>query len=103
MAMSFHFSYRFRISRGVAESCLSTRRCSSMHHMPYCAYIIYGMSKPLVVLQHNASNQRRVFASVLDAIVRLSQLEIANEGRRVMTAGGNARDEAEGRRMTQNP
>jgi len=44
--MSFHFSYRLRISRGADASCLSTRRCSSIRHMPYCAYAIYDMSRP---------------------------------------------------------
>lgn len=48
LATSFHFSYRTSISRGTAvDSCLSTRRCSSMRHMPYCAYTIYGMSRAL--------------------------------------------------------
>ena len=35
--MSFHFSYRFWISRGAASRCFSTRRCSSICHIPKCS------------------------------------------------------------------
>lgn len=43
-AMSFHFSYRFKTSRGAELSCLSTRRCSSIRHIPYCGYAKKDMS-----------------------------------------------------------
>ena len=34
IATSFHFSYRFRMSRGALARCRSTRRCSKTCHMP---------------------------------------------------------------------
>src|SRR3970040_388796 len=76
MAMSFHFSYRMRISRGADDSCLSTRWCSSMRHMPHCAYTIYGMSSCAgicdITSRMSSRSQRRGAALetvCLDAVV----------------------------------
>src|SRR5256885_2366869 len=43
-AMSCHFSYRFRISKGAEANCLPSLRCSSMRHMPHNAEAKYSMS-----------------------------------------------------------
>jgi hypothetical protein len=32
---------------GMVATCLSTRRCSSMRHIPYYVYTLYGMSTRL--------------------------------------------------------
>ena len=38
--ISFHFSYLLSISSGIELSCLATRRCSWMIHIPYKVYIL---------------------------------------------------------------
>jgi hypothetical protein len=63
-----HFSYRLRISRGADDSCLSTRRCSSMRHMLHWAYTIYGMSS-LVALCGITLSMSRAETRRLDWLV----------------------------------
>ncbi len=43
-------SYRFRISLGMEATCLSTRRCSWMRHMPNSIYPIFNMSSPIPLI-----------------------------------------------------